>query len=92
MPIQLHPAVEKETEKLKSQGHIEKVKNLDEKCFVSPTVITIEKDRSVKVALDSRKLNKIAVKRQVQMPNMEPLISRISRKKSKWTRRCNLGP
>ena len=38
-----------------------------------------EKDKSVKIALDSRKLNEIKVKK-AQMPNMEELISRISRK------------
>ena len=38
------------------------------------------KDKSVKIALDSKKLNEITVKRKTQMPNMEELISRISRK------------
>ena len=50
---------------------------------MSPAVITVEKDKSVKIALDSRKLNKATVKRKTQMPNMEELISRISRKISK---------
>ena len=40
----------------------------------------MKKDKSVKIALDSRKLNEITVKRKAQMPNMEELISRISRK------------
>ena len=34
----------------------------------------------VKIAIDSRKLNEITVKRKAQMPNMKELISRISRK------------
>ena len=34
----------------------------------------------VKIALDSRKQNEVTVKRKAQMPNMEELISRISRK------------
>ena len=80
IPIHLHPAVEKEIEKLKKQGHIEKAKNIDENCFVSPAVITIKKDKSVKIALDPRKLNEITIKRKAQMPNMEEFISRISRK------------
>ena len=78
--IHLQPAVEKEIEKLKDQGHIEKANDIDETCFVSPAVITIKKDKSVKIALDSRKLNEITVKKKAQMPNMEELISRISRK------------
>ena len=55
-------------------------KNIDENCFVSPAVTTIKKDKSVKIALDSRKLNEITIKRKAQMPNMEELISRTSRK------------
>ena len=39
-----------------------------------------KKDKSVKIALDSRKLNEITKKRKAQMPNIEELISRISRK------------
>ena len=80
IPIHLQPAVRKEIEKLKKNGHIEKATNINEDCFVSPAVITVKKDKSVKIALASRKLNKITVKRKAQLPNMEELISRISRK------------
>ena len=45
-----------------------------------PAVITVKKDKSVKIALDSRKLNEATIKRKAQMPNMEELISRISQK------------
>ena len=58
-------------------GPIEKANNNDGNCFVSPAVTV--KDKSVKIALDSRKLNEITIKRKVQMPNMEYLFSRISR-------------
>ena len=51
-----------------------------ENCFVSPAVITVKNDKSVKIALDSRKLNEITIKTKAQMPNMEELNSRISRK------------
>ena len=61
-------------------GHIEKAENIDENCFVSPAVITIKKGKSAKIALDSRKLNEITIKRKAQMPNMEELLSRIPRK------------
>ena len=62
------------------QGHIEKANNIDENCFVSPAVITVKKDKSVKIALDSRKLIEITIKGKAKMPNMVELISRISRK------------
>ena len=58
------------------QGHIEKANNIDENCFVSPAVITVKKDKSVKIALDSRILNEITIKRKAQMPNTEEPISR----------------
>ena len=53
---------------------------LQKNCFVSPAVITVKKDKSVKFALDSRKLNEVTKKRKAQMPNMGELISRSSRK------------
>ena len=65
---------------MKKNGHIERATDIDENCFVSPAVINVKKDKTVKIALDSRKLNEITVKRRAQMPNMEELISRISRK------------
>ena len=71
IPIHLHPAVGKEIEKLTKKGHIEKATDIDENCFVSPAVITVKKDKTIKIALDSRKLNEITVKRNAQMPNME---------------------
>ena len=80
IPIHLRPAVGKEIEKLTKNGHIEKATDIDENCFVSPAVITVKKDKTIKIALDSRKLNEITVKRKAQLPNMEELISRISRK------------
>ena len=80
IPIHLQPAVGKEIEKLTKNSHIEKATDIDENCFVSPAVITVKKDKTIKIALDSRKLNEIAVQRKAQMPNMEELISRISRK------------
>ena len=43
-------------------------------------MITVKKDKSVKIALDSRKLNEVTRKRKGQIPNMEETISRISRK------------
>ena len=80
IPIHLQPAVGKKIEKLKKNGRLEGATNINENCSVSPAVITVKKDKRVKIALDSRKLNEITVKRKAQMPNMEKLIQRISRK------------
>ena len=59
---------------------MEKAYKTTENCFVSPAVITIKKDESVKIALDLRKLNESCIMRKATMPNMEELISKISAK------------
>ena len=80
IPIHLQDQVEQELKRLIKHGYVEKATEITENCFVSPAVITVKKDKLIKIALDSRKLNEITVKRKAQMPNMEELISRISRK------------
>ena len=57
---------------------MEKVKVVDEDCFVSPVVISVKNDKSVKLALDSRKLNDSCNKMRPHMPNMEELLNQIS--------------
>ena len=78
MLIHFQKTVKKELEKLIESGHLEKADKTTEYCFVSPAVITIKQDKSVDVALDSRKLNEACVNRKAAMPNMEELISKIS--------------
>ena len=51
---------------------------MDEDCFVSPVVITVKNDKSLKIALDSRKLNDSCIKIRPHMPNMEELLNQIS--------------
>ena len=80
VPIHFQKIVKKELEKLIEKGHLEKADKTTENSFVSPAVITIKKDKSVKIALDSRKLNESCIKRKATMPNMEELISQISAK------------
>ena len=78
VPIHFQKTVKNELKKLIETGHLEKANNTTENCFVSPAVITIKKDKSVKIALDSRERNEACVKRKATMPNMEELISKIS--------------
>ena len=52
IPIHLQEAVGKVIEKLTKSGDLEKVKHVDEVCFVSPVVITVKNDKSVKITLD----------------------------------------
>ena len=78
VPLHLQEDVGKELTKLIRTGHLEKVNDVDEDCFVSLVVITIKSDKSVKIALDSRELNDNCIKMRSHMPNMEDLLNQIS--------------
>ena len=47
---------------------------------MQPTVITVKKDRSVKIALDARALNEAIDKDKYQLPNLENLMERVGEK------------
>ena len=74
IPIQLQDQVDKEIEKLLKDNHIEKVEKIQVDVFIQPTVITVKKDKSVKIALDARALNESIAKDKFQMPNIDNLI------------------
>ena len=78
VPINLLHRVSNELKKLADQGHIEKLKECSDKNFISPIVITFKKDKSFKLALDSKVLNKTIHKNKYQMPNKDSLIDSIS--------------
>ena len=77
VPVTLQEKVDKEIDKLLIQGHIEKLKECSDRYFVSPIVITVKKDGSVKLALESRELKKQVHKNKYQMPNTEELVDTI---------------
>ena len=70
--------VSDELKKLSGQGHIEKLQESSDRNFISPIVITVTKDKSVKLALDSKVLNKTNHKNKYQFPNIDSLIGSIS--------------
>ena len=78
VPINLLDKVSGELKKLTEQGHIEKLQECSDKNFISPIVITVKKDKSVKLALDSKILNKAIHKNKYQMPKIDSLIDSIS--------------
>ena len=59
-------------------GHLEKVNNVDEDCFVSPVLIAVKNDILMKIVLDSQKLNGSCIKQRPHMPNMEELFNQMS--------------
>ena len=52
-----------EIKRLIKNGYLERATEKTEDCFVSPAVTTVKKDKSVKIALDSRKLNETTIKK-----------------------------
>ena len=80
IPIQLQEQVDKEIQNSLEQGHIQKVNNIKDDVFIQPVVITVKKDRSVKLALDARALNNSIAKDKYQMPNLENLMDMIADK------------
>ena len=66
--------VKKEINWLLQEGHKVKVQDIKENVFLQPTVFTVKKDRSVKINLDARELNKNVVKDKYAMPNLDNLL------------------
>ena len=77
MPITLQKKIDREIDKLIKQEHIEKLEDCSDKFFVSPIVITVKKDGSVKLAFEARQLNKQVHKNKYQMPNIKDLIDAV---------------
>ena len=73
--IQLQNQVGLEIEKLLKDGQVEKV----DVCL-QPTVITVKKDESVKIELDSRAINESIAKDKYQMPDLDNLIDIFAEK------------
>ena len=68
----------RELEKLIKSRDSEKVNHVDEDCFVAPVTVKVKSDKSVKIALDSQKLNDRCIKLRPHMPHMEELLNQIS--------------
>ena len=80
IPIQLQKGVDEEIGRLLKEGHIGKINEIKDDVFIQPTVITVKKDRSVKIALDARALNQAIEKEKYQMPNLEKLLDTVAEK------------
>ena len=76
-PINLQPLVNIELKKLLDEKHIKKLNSFSDKNFISPIVITVKRDKTVKLALGSKIVNKSIHKNKYQMPNIDNLIDTI---------------
>ena len=75
--VHLQEIVEGELIQLMDQNHIIELDKCSDRQFINPIVITVKKDQTVKLALDSEKLNKFIHKNKYQMPNFELLLDNI---------------
>ena len=77
VPIYLQRLVNDELKKLLAENHIIKLNSCSDKNYISPIVITVKKDKTVNLALDSKILNKSIHKNKYHLPNIENLIDTI---------------
>ena len=71
VPLHLLEKVENELKKLIDDKQIIKLEKCSDELFISPVVITVKKDKSVKIALDSKKLND-AIHKQISDAKHRP--------------------
>ena len=69
VPLHLTEKVENELRKLIQDKQIKKLTSCTDECFISPVVITVKSDQSIKIALVSKILNDAI---QKQIPNAKP--------------------
>ena len=78
IPLHLQDAVEAEIDKLPKEGHIRKVDKISDEVFIQPVVVTVKKNKPVKIALDARALNNAILKEKFQMPNLDNLMEQLA--------------
>ena len=80
VPINLQSNVNIEIGELIHNGRFEKLDNCSDQNFISPNVTTVKRDQSIKLALDTKIINKSIHKYKSQMPNIDSLIDSITKK------------
>ena len=78
IPLHIQEAIGKELEKLTKSGHLVRVKQVDDDCFVSLLVVTVKSNKLKKPALDSRKLKYCCITTRPYIPKVDELLNRIS--------------
>ena len=82
IPIGLQEKVNAELRKLLAEKHIIKLSSCPDEYFIPPIVVRVKKHQTIKLALDSKVLNKTIHKNKYQMPNIDTLIESISQQVS----------
>ena len=89
VPIHLQNQVAEEIKRLIKNEYLERATEITEDCFVSPADITVKKDKSIKIALDSRKLNEATIKKSTNAEHGRANIQNITEDNGR-TRRGNM--
>ena len=77
-PIQIQDKVEKKIELLLAEGHIKRLDMCTSDCFLAPIVIKVKKDDSIRLAFDSRPINRQFFESKYQIPNVVELLDGLS--------------
>ena len=79
IPIHIQDKVQADSNKLLSEGHIEKLEKCTIDCFIAAiAAITVKKDDSIKLALDAKPINRQLYKTKYQMPSVDELLDCLS--------------
>ena len=78
VPLHLETKVEEELKNLQNNGHITKLEKCSDYFFTSPIVITVKKDKSIKLAMDSKPINKAIHKNKYQKHSIDCLMDDIA--------------
>ena len=66
------------TLKLQKNGNVIKLDNCSDKNFISPIIVTVKQDTTIKIAMDSKVINKAIHKNKYQMQNIDCLMDNIA--------------
>ena len=70
--------MQNELDKLLPEGLITKLDKCTRDSFIAPIVITVKKDDSIKLALDTKPINRQLYRNKYQIPNVDELIDGVS--------------
>ena len=80
IPLHLTEKVERELKKLTDEKQIKKLTKCSDEHFISPVVITVKSNQSIKIELDSKTLNDAIHKNKYQMQSIDHLMDKIGMK------------
>ena len=70
--------LEKEISRLVESSQIEKVSEIKDDIFIQSTLITVKRDKNIKIALDARAMNENIKKDKYQLPNLKDLMNTLA--------------